>query len=168
MKGANMANASQVQDWYTNRLKEYYSQYYRASVAFDEGESDDDAEALYPKNTELGSALVAVEPAKLPDGARAAYAYYKKHVMDEDWGTVRAYRISVAETVTFAIRVTTDGDDGWLEVYDENGALVGAGRTYIELVAWHTPEQIRGLIAGRNLPPGLDPKATLWGKPLTS
>jgi hypothetical protein len=159
-------NDQAIQKWYTNRLREYYSQYYRASIS--EDEDAEDPEELYPKSTELGRSLKQPDPGTLPPAVQEAYQHYKKHVMDEDWGTVRVYHVRAGKTGTYAVRVTTDGDDGWLEVYSETGALLGAGRTYIELVAWGTPESIRAQIAGRQFPPDLDVSATLWGKPLDS
>ena len=49
-----MAKSSKaIQDWYTNRLREFYSAYYRASVAFDNEETEEDPEEACPRQTEL-------------------------------------------------------------------------------------------------------------------
>jgi hypothetical protein len=162
-----MATVTALQDWYTSRLKEFHAQYYRASLAFDNEETDEDPEEACPRVTELSAAAERTEPATLPREAREAYDYYKKHIEDEDLGSVRAYRVPTDGPITYAIRVRTDGDDGYLEVFDEQGGFVTAGRTYIEIVAWGAREWLRSQL-GQRLPPELQdaPMRTLWGKPL--
>jgi hypothetical protein len=73
----------------------------------------------------------------------AAHAHYKMHVQDQDWGSVRVYRVPTDGPVTYAVRVTTDGDDGYLEVYDEGGTLLVAGRTSVEAIAWGSRDWVR-------------------------
>ncbi len=157
------ASSQAIQDWYANQLTDYYSQYYRASL----DETISDPGVLFPRDIELGSAAVKVAPAKLPKEVREAYDFYKKHVQDEDWGSVRASLVPAAGTKTYAVRVTTDGDDGFLEVYDEKGAFLAAGRTYLEVIAWGDRDWLRGLV-GQSLPPELEDahQRTVWGKPV--
>jgi hypothetical protein len=156
-----------IQDWYTNRLREFYSQYYRASVAFDNEETEEDPEEAYPRATELSPTAGKPNRAKLPQEVRDAYTHYKKAVEDEDLGSVQVYRVSTDGPVTYAVRVRTDGDDGYLEIYDESGDFLAAGRTYLEIVAWGTREWLRAQV-GQAFPPEITdaPSRTLWGKPL--
>jgi hypothetical protein len=101
---------------------------------------------------------------------REAFEFYKKHFEDKDIGSVRDYVVPAASKTTYAIRVRTDGDDGYLEVYDEEGKFLAAGRTYIEVVAWGSCEWLRAQAAQPGeLPPELQDagERTLWGKPLS-
>jgi hypothetical protein len=102
----------------------------------------------------------------LPEPVRQAYAFYFHAVEAHDWGNVYLYGVSLAGTPLYIIRTTTDGDDGWVELYDGAGALLGAGRTYIELVAWGEQATIRSQVATGDFPPALADRAarTLWGK----
>jgi hypothetical protein len=166
-----MAGSSKaVQDWYAARLKEYYSQRYRAYLASSET-GEDDAE-LYPQETELSpsaSRLTREERDRLPVEVREAYDFYWKHFEEADIGSARVYRVPADRKATYAVRVRTDGDDGYVEVYDGKGKFLAAGRTYLEVVAWGTREWLRAQVAQPSeLPPELQDAddRTLWGKPL--
>ena len=43
----------------------------------------------------------------------------------------------------YAIRVTTDGNDGWIEIFNEPSESLGAARTYFEVMSWREPETLR-------------------------
>lgn len=103
-----------------------------------------------------------------PRRVQQASEFYQLHVQQKDWGTVQVFALPTEDGDTYAVYVTTDGDDGWIEVYDTQGELVGAGRTYIELIAWGDINIIRSLVETRDFPPELDERQemTLWGKPL--
>jgi hypothetical protein len=159
-----------IQDWYTARLKEYYSQYYRAHLA--SGETGDNPTEAYPPDAELSpsaSRLTREDRGRLPDGVRDAYDYYWKQFEEADLGSARVYRVPSVRKETYAVRVRTDGDDGYLEVYDEKGKFLAAGRTYLEVVAWGARKWLRAQVARPGeLPPELQDAGarTLWGKPL--
>ena len=159
-----MAGSSKtIQDWYANRLREYHAAVYRAY------KRGDDARESYPVDTELSPSATRADRAKLPKTVREAYEFYKKHFEDADIGSARDYVVQAAGKTTYAIRVRTDGDDGYLEVYDEKGRLLAAGRTYIEVVAWGSRKWLRAQVAQPSeLPPKLQDagERTLWGKPL--
>jgi hypothetical protein len=72
----------------------------------------------------------------------------------------------VGDQPVYAVRVTTDGDDGWLELYDERGTELGVGRTYVELIAWGDRATIRAAVENGEFPPELSDRdtRTLWGK----
>lgn len=72
----------------------------------------------------------------LPAAIQEAFRYYLEHVENADWGNVRVRKVPTLPVPTIALRITTDGDDGWLEVYTLEGQRIGVGRTYIELVEW--------------------------------
>lgn len=102
-----------------------------------------------------------------PESVIAAFDFYNENVMQQDWGSVRIYKLEVEEQRIYVVHTVTDGDDGWLEVYDEKGNLLGAARRYIELLAWGEVEAIRKSVEHSDFPPELEfrKSATLWGKP---
>jgi hypothetical protein len=104
------------------------------------------------------------ERTALPGEVREAAEYYYNRVEAEDWGSVRVYRVPTDHGETYAVRVTTDGDDGWIEVYDLKGHLLGAGRTYLERIAWAPREEVRQQF-GDNWPKALDRGKTRWKPP---
>ena len=78
-----------------------------------------------------------------PPSVHAAHDYYLNTVEKQDWGSVSLYKVPVGDQPIYAVRVTTDGDDGWLELYDAQGTELGVGRTYLELIAWGDRATIR-------------------------
>ncbi|QLE56277.1 hypothetical protein [Nostoc sp. TCL26-01] len=66
--------------------------------------------------------------------------------------------------MTYALRVTTDGDDGCLEVYDQHGLEIGVGRTYLELISWGNVDEIRTYLHDYDFPANLNNKEqmTVW------
>ncbi|MFN8442394.1 MAG: hypothetical protein U0175_16585 [Caldilineaceae bacterium] len=102
----------------------------------------------------------------LPVAVQAAHRFYFELVEAADWGNVYLYAVEIAGNHTYAVRVTTDGDDGWLEVFDAQGHLLGAARTYLELIAWDEQDTIRQQVATGEYPIALADrdKRTLWGK----
>jgi hypothetical protein len=100
----------------------------------------------------------------LPESVRTAYDYYYVHIAKCDLGCVRLCQVPYKNDVTYAIRVSTDGDDGWLEVYDQYGQVIGTGRTYIELIGWGKIDEIREQVHDFNFPSSLSDKGrkTIW------
>jgi hypothetical protein len=161
-----MNDVRAIQDWYTNRLKEYHAQVYQANEDFPKTEID--PAVAHPMDTELSLSAKKIPRAehdKLPAPVRDAFQFYWDRFEKEDIGFVRAYEVTAGSKQTYAVRVKTDGDDGWLEIYDENGEFLAAGRTYIELVWWGPRDHIRSLI-GKDMPAEYDTKTTKWGTPL--
>lgn len=77
----------------------------------------------------------------LPETIRIAYAPYAENLAY--WA--RLCKVPYEETYTFAICVTTDGDDGYLEIYSKEGTSISAGRTYLELIGWCSLDELRHL-----------------------
>jgi hypothetical protein len=159
-----------VQDWYAARLKAYYSQLYRARLTC--RETGEDPAEVYPQDRELSPAatrLVREDCVWLPDEVREAFGYYWRHIEQADIGSARVYLVPAAGRSTYAVRVRTDGDDGYLEVYDAKGKFLAAGRTYIEIVAWGSRPWLRSQVEQPDeLPAELQDadERTLWGEPL--
>ncbi|MEL6140303.1 MAG: hypothetical protein AAFU67_01655 [Bacteroidota bacterium] len=110
---------------------------------------------------------VALKP-DFPITIEQAYNYYFENVQRADWGNVHLYQLpkgtASSSFVIYVIRVTTDGDDGWLELYDENGTELGVGRTLLELVEWGNRDTIRAMVQSGEFPPALNDRRdeTIW------
>ena len=79
--------------------------------------------------------------AKLPDSLQEALWFYQESVEQADWGSVWLYQMPIADNLPphcafVAVETSTDGDDGWVELYLPTGEALGFGRTYLELVYW--------------------------------
>ncbi len=152
-----------MRSWYTEQLRSFWAARFQSYL-----DGSDPDNKRYPREKELGDAAVKVDRKKkwtaLPRPVREAAEYYYNRVEAEDWGSVRVYRVPTDHGETYAVRVTTDGDDGWIEVYDLQGHLLGAGRTYIELIAWAPREEVRQQFFD-NWPEALDRSKTLWQPP---
>ena len=65
--------------------------------------------------------------ARLPKAVREAFDFYYKHVEGEDWGSVSVYKLDVKGQAFYAVRTGTDGDDGYLELFNYAGKRVATG-----------------------------------------
>lgn len=148
------ADMQAVKDWYTHALRDYWQHEYRAYLAGEETLREFLEDSPHSDvNT-------------LPDQVAAAYTYYYEQAELADWGSVRVHTVTASPIPTYAVYVTTDGDDGWLEVYRHDGSLLGAARLYIELIGWAEVDFIRAQTDAKGFPPAMDLSTTLWGKPL--
>ena len=103
--------------------------------------------------------------AATPSTVQAAHSYYYENVESADWGSVRLYFVPLGEHGFFVVRTTTDGDDGWIELFGQDGVELGFGRTYIEQIGWTTQEVLRAQVDSGDFPPTLENRyeQTLWG-----
>lgn len=147
-----------VKTYVTQELHDYWLERYR-----------DYLEDREPDSYEIWSegALNTEQLKEAPESVFAAFSFYNENVMQQDWGSVKVYKLEIEEQLLYAVHTITDGDDGWLEVYDEKGNLLGAARRYIELLAWGEVEAIRNTVEHTDFPAELEFRmsATLWGKP---
>lgn len=76
------------------------------------------------------------------------------------------YQLPVQEQDTYAVRVKTDGDDGWLAVFDAKGTLLASAQTYIEVVVWANTDSLPIDTLLDATVPGIEGAAsqTLWEK----
>ncbi|MGL5807072.1 MAG: hypothetical protein ACRC2R_06785 [Xenococcaceae cyanobacterium] len=93
---------------------------------------------------------------QLPNSFWESYSFYYTKVSMADFGSVCAFRLIIKEQNTIAVRVTTDGDDGWLEIYDDRGKNLGAARTNTSSIAWRELKWIRTQFPA--YPPEIEPK----------
>ena len=134
--------ASDVQQAYAAQISSFFA---------DESQADDQERLLLQHTWPLASfAMPSLrEPNNregIPQPVLEAHDYYVTHVMDQDWGTVHNITLLVGEAITFAIFVETDGSDGWLEVYDIEGKLLGVARTELGKTEWGDQTEIRSQV----------------------
>lgn len=102
----------------------------------------------------------------LPSAVAQAYQFYGDAVETADWGNVYLLQPTVQGRPFYLIYVTTDGDDGWLELYGLDGSFLSAARRYLELVSWGDPQTLRQQTVTGEFPAALQHRLadTLWGK----
>lgn len=155
------ARAKIVRDFYTHSLRESTQQRYDAYL------QNEELDHQWLQQHRLRWEPWRENAIGLPESVFAAYSYYIQRVNDTDLGGVSVYRVPVDGVNTFLVRVTTDGDDGWLEVFDHDGTPCGAARYYIEVVAWGDVAAIRAMAEEPfTMPKELNDASqrTLWGK----
>jgi hypothetical protein len=64
--------------------------------------------------------------AGVPETVKQSLAYYTTNAEDNDWGTARLVKAQVDGEDAWAVITTTDGDDGYLEVFDAEGRELGS------------------------------------------
>lgn len=65
--------------------------------------------------------------AKMPKGVQEAFNYYFKNVEQEDWGSVGVYKLQVGGERFYVVHTSTDGDDGYTELFNYAGKRVATG-----------------------------------------
>lgn len=94
----------------------------------------------------------------IPQPVLEAYNYYYKQVESADWGAVVASEETIQNQAVYAITVSTDGDDGWVELFDRTGQNLGAARTLEEWTAWGDTAAIRAYTQNSAFPKELQVK----------
>ncbi|GAB4459533.1 MAG: hypothetical protein OHK0037_05070 [Elainellaceae cyanobacterium] len=164
-------DATPVQQQCASLLKDFWQAKY---AAYQSGE--DAAEemplrqnAILPGNASAIAGIGIAGAPPLPANVQAAYDFYHENVMQHDWGSVSVSQMPMEgapDGAVYAVVTTTDGDDGWLELFDLDGNPLGAARTYLELVSWGDPEVLREQVHTGAFPEELETRmdTTLWGK----
>ncbi len=116
-----MAAVKQV---YEQQLKAHYLAQYKAYCQEQEGGDRYD----------LGkSNRVLEEIATLPQAVQTL----QQEALDQgDSYYANIYKLSVEQQITYAVRITTDGDDGVLIIFDQQGQVLASAQTYLEVVVW--------------------------------
>jgi len=165
-----------IQQVYEQQLKAHYLAQYKA---YCQEKEEGDRYDLGRKNRVEEKAIAQLPP---------VVQTLQQQALDQgDSYYANVYQLSVNQQLTYAVRVTTDGDDGWLFIFDQQGQMLASAQTYLEVVVWaeaqaphteiphtetlhtetlHTPQPI-DLLA--NPLPGFEAakSQTLWGKPLS-
>jgi len=67
--------------------------------------------------------------AKLPKQVQEAFNFYFNNVEQKDWGSVGVYKTHVDGHVVYAVHTSTDGDDGYTELFNFAGKRLATGLT---------------------------------------
>lgn len=100
-------------------------------------------------------------PTTGPLEVQRAHALYRSWE-DNDLGSVRLLKVPLAGQTVWALHTTTDGDDGFLELYSERGALLSSGVTGFSAsgaraVTWDaTPGAVREQVAPASVSPSVE------------
>ncbi len=100
-------------------------------------------------------------PTTGPESVQRAYALYRSWE-DNDLGSVRLLKTTANGQPVFALHTTTDGDDGYLELFNEKGALLASGTTGFDQtgrrnVSWDTtPGAVREKVAPKDRSPSVE------------
>ncbi|KJH73576.1 hypothetical protein [Aliterella atlantica] len=124
-------------------------------------EWNDDLEYEILEDLEIDPRFLGIEDKinQLPDSVWESCRFYSKNISEQDWGNVYTLRITIENQDTLIIRTTTDGSDGWLEVFDSQGVYLAAARISEngDGIAWRPMHQIREYVLGeRRYPPELE------------
>jgi hypothetical protein len=75
--------------------------------------------------------------------------------MDRDNGGAYLYRWELSRRPFYLLRCTTDGSDGWLELYDGDGTPLGYARTDWDCPVWKPKGLVRPSALTGDDPPDL-------------
>ena len=127
-----------IRNFYIEEFRKHYEQAYHAYCNNLDMERFEDIEVFFLNNC-LGFEKEAINNPEIPQSILDVYNFYLKY----GESSCSISKVKVREYDTYAIRVITDGDDGWLEFFNEQGESLGAARTYFEVIFWKEPEILR-------------------------
>src|SRR5256885_8746593 len=120
-------------------IEDAYKELWEANAIADMEDRDPDKNFLdgkWIKNLHIHENRIGI-----PEPVLEAHDFYNKNC--DNWGGAVIFNIKVEGRETYVVYVTTDGDGGWVEIFDKDGSSLGAARTYIELMSWGTVDEIR-------------------------
>lgn len=86
-----------------------------------------------------------VQPNNLTHSVKKAFNYYKENVENRDIGGVSVFEVNVDNVPFYAVSATTDGDNGYLEVYSKTGEQIACGQHNQNLIDWKSQLKTRDL-----------------------
>jgi hypothetical protein len=98
--------------------------------------------------------------ASIPQSILDAHDFYFINVEAKDYGSVWAFKEHVQNRDVFVVSVSTDGSNGWLEVFDQDGQSVCAANTSQERIAWGEVDVVRAYAQDGGLPVELRTRRT--------
>lgn len=90
----------------------------------------------------LNELQLEIKP-QYPEKFVKSYRFYSQNVGEADFGCVWNFIVTIDRQRIFTTHVTTDGSDGWLEIYDAGGNNLAAARTNCNKIAWRSLDWIR-------------------------
>ncbi len=77
------------------------------------------------------------------DNIQEAFRFYFENVEDADFGSVRVYKYSSGIVPIYVVGVSTDGDDGYIEIYNLAGEPITYGRYDADVINWCDRQTVR-------------------------
>ncbi len=127
-----------IRNFYVEEFRKHYEKAYHAYCNNLEMEGLEDIEVFLLKNC-FDFEKKVNDNQEIPQNVLDIYDFYLKHGDT----SCSISKVKVKENDTCAIRVITDGSDGWLEIFDEQGESLGTARTYLEVISWQKPNILR-------------------------
>jgi hypothetical protein len=102
------------------------------------------------------------------DAIKNSINFYLENIEDADIGCVNLFEITLNSCDSvYMVRVTTDGDDGWIELYDSSGNILALGRTNMELIGFDDNiNTLRSYVTTFTFPDSMDISKSKWDTPL--
>ena len=85
-----------------------------------------------------------------PESVLDARDFYRKACFD--WGSAWIFRFDVEGESLFVVYAGTDGDTGWLELFDGAGALLAVALLDGDRVVWEPRDVARSRVSRGELP----------------
>src|SRR5439155_5569474 len=94
------------------------------------------SDVVFTDATDISPHRASDSDPPLPQPVFEAYGFYDRGVMERDFGSVSVHRWQVDGADLYVVRCTTDGSDGWVELYDADGTPLAYARTEYDWPAW--------------------------------
>jgi len=143
-----------------------YFSYYKENIA--NGIIDFDSKTRYKNGIIDEINEINRDNENLNENIKSSINFYLNQVEYADWGCLRLYEIVGNDDLyLYLIRVTTDGDDGWIELYEKNGNRCVSGRNYLELISFEDDiDKLHNYVNDSSFPESMDVTKTKWNQPL--
>lgn len=143
------ANTPPPQTKRAQAARQHYEARIRAVLQRDESVD----EVVFTEATDISPHRPNTVP--LPESVQEAYRFYDRGVMQRDFGGVRVHGWTVDGAKLYVVRCTTDGSDGWVELYDADGTALGYARTDWDWPAWKARGPVRRCVFDGEVDPEL-------------
>jgi hypothetical protein len=100
--------------------------------------------AAQPSATSFPLAATLAAELSIPGAVAEARAFYAEACFD--WGGASVHRQRIGSREVFFVHVGTDGDSGWLEVFDDTGAFLLAASLDGTRLVWEPRDVARARI----------------------
>ena len=151
----------------------YYSRQYQQSIDNNDNNNEDinqfESKTLYKDEYINELNILDRDNNNLNSNINDSISFYYENIEENDIGCVNLYELTLNDSSEklYLVRVTTDGDDGWIELYGDDGKLLEYGRTYIEIIHFEDDiAKLRNHVMDFSYPEGMDLELTKWGTPL--
>lgn len=106
--------------------------------------NNDVRETVFP----YAKALSKKQLETLPPTVRGANQFHVRTVLEGDWGSPSVYQWKMDNKPLYVVLCTTDGSDGWVELYHGDGAALGHAHTNDYAATWGSKGKARLKVFG--------------------